>query len=565
MWQKRQRSRDANAPPAKRLRDHLVDLYGTGAVPADTVQELFDDAGAYADEGGRDDFQDLRGSAYEGGQRNAARDLRRKLMRRSQWPPLYEAMIRTWVRKDKALQEKKVAFLLPHELVFVLSEIGDAATMQSTAGLDKWNLKRHEEIYAQLQKPFLSLSLWGDGVPYSWDRKRSVDTWTLSFPGLADKKQRDIRIVLVTLPHECVVRETQDDVLSLLCWSLKCLAFGLCPSARHDGSPWEQGDTWRKARAGQEVMNAALLEVKGDWKQMAFCFSTPSWTSGPDKPICWRCHATKQSLKEDFGPTAFWLQPAGRVSHHEAITRLLEAGGSLSPLWSMPWMKMSALRLDWLHIADQGITPVFLGGVFSLVLADKEKGANEAERCKWLWSEVQAFYRRDGVEDRLYELTVNMIKPKKGPIELAGSGAQVKSLVPFGLELVNSWVEPDWEQMSVKACMQHLAACYTCLRSAQPVQGGGELLNHALGFQRNLQGLHLANPKRWQIRPKLHLFLELAAEGDRPSASWNYREESFGGSVGKQSHRKGGWPSPLAMSRSTLTKFCARERLPALK
>ena len=52
------RARDANAPPAKRLRDRLVDLYGTGAVPADAVQGLLDDAGAYADEGGRDDFQD---------------------------------------------------------------------------------------------------------------------------------------------------------------------------------------------------------------------------------------------------------------------------------------------------------------------------------------------------------------------------------------------------------------------------------------------------------------------------------------------------------------------------
>ena len=42
-----------------------MDLYGTGAVPADAVQGLLDDAGAFADEGGRDDFQDLRASVYE--------------------------------------------------------------------------------------------------------------------------------------------------------------------------------------------------------------------------------------------------------------------------------------------------------------------------------------------------------------------------------------------------------------------------------------------------------------------------------------------------------------------
>ena len=32
-----------------------------------------------------------------------------------------------------------------------------------------------------------------------------------------------------------------------------------------------------------------------------------------------------------------------------------------------------------------------------------------------------------------------MIKPKKGSIELSGSGAQIRCLVPFGLRLVNGW------------------------------------------------------------------------------------------------------------------------------
>ena len=39
----------------------------------------------------------------------------------------------------------------------------------------------------------------------------------------------------------------------------------------------------------------------------------------------------------------------------------------------VPRLPMDALRIDWLHVADQGITPVFLGGLFHMILADKNK------------------------------------------------------------------------------------------------------------------------------------------------------------------------------------------------
>ena len=216
-------------------------------------------------------------------------------------------------------------------------------------------------------------------------------------------------------------------------------------------------------------------------------------------------------------------------------------------------------------MADQGITPVFLGGLFHLVLKDDKLGPNEAARCAWLWEQIQAWYQAEKVSDRLHALVVTMIKPKKGPIELTGSGAQIRCLGPFGLRLVNGWdlADMDFEMMGAKICMRHLARCYDFL-SVEARQGEETLLQHALAYHHNLQGLHSMNPTRWQIRPKLHLFLELAAEPGPPSASWNYREESYGGSVSKQSHQKGGVGTPLAMSRSCLTKLCVKEGVPRL-
>ena len=156
-----------------------------------------------------------------------------------------------WSVRNQQVEPKKLAFLLPHEIVVTLRDVGSKDEVLTQAGgLDEYNKQRHAEIQQKLDGRFVSLSLWGDGVPFSWDRKRSVDTWTLAFPGLEEKVYRDIRVVLTAMPHECVTRETQDDVLSILTWSFQALAVGKFPSIRHDGEPWMEEDTWRKQRAG---------------------------------------------------------------------------------------------------------------------------------------------------------------------------------------------------------------------------------------------------------------------------------------------------------------------------
>ena len=162
------------------------------------------------------------------------------------------------------------------------------------------------------------------------------------------------------------------------------------------------------------MLPGALIEVKGDWKQLQAVFGVPGWTGGVDKPICWRCTASKRTLKEESGPEASWLQAANRLAHFECLERILQDSGELSPLWSFPWARMQCLRLDWLHVCDQGIGPVYLGGLFHLVLSDKTVGHNVEERCEWLWREVQNFYTRQGTKDKLHNLTVKMIKSKEG-------------------------------------------------------------------------------------------------------------------------------------------------------
>ena len=135
-------------------------------------------------------------------------------------------------------------------------------------------------------------------------------------------------------------------------------------------------------------------------------------------------------------------------------------------------------------------------------------------------------------------------------------------LVPFGKALVDAWDEPlEPEAFAARTSMRHLARCYEFLRADMPPQRDS-LLDNALALHANLLVLHGLNSKRWQVRPKVHMFLELCAEQGTPSCGWNYREESFGGSVSHQAHRRGGFGTSLAMSRGVLTKFCAKDALP---
>ena len=272
-------------------------------------------------------------------------------------------------------------------------------------------------------------------------------------------------------------------MLSILSWSFRCLAVGSYPLLRHDDEPWTPGDAYRKKREGQTLhLAAAVIEMKGDWKQLHAVFGVPYWRRAEHKPICWRCNASKITLKTEAGPTASWLQEANRLRHFQVLERVLEDGGTVSPLFSFPFFTMESLRIDWLHCADQGVSAVFLGGFFHWYLCQRAHGPNEESRCAQLWLEIQGFYRQEHVQDKLHNLTVSMIKPKKGSIELTGSGAQIRSLVPFGKLLVDSWVEPlGPETFAARSSMRHLSRCYEFLRADMPPQQDS-LLDNALAF-----------------------------------------------------------------------------------
>ena len=112
--------------------------------------------------------------------------------------------------------------------------------------------------------------------------------------------------------------------------------------------------------------------------------------------------------------------------------------------------------------------------------------------------------------------------------------------------------------------MNHLFQCYECLRDDPREAPKGKLLKEAVAFHHLLVTLHGVKPEVWELRPKHHMLLELALEDSGPASTWTYRDESYGGSVAHQTHRRGGEASALACSRAALTLFMAREPFPRL-
>ena len=162
---------------------------------------------------------------------------------------------------------KPMAFLLPHELLHQLGAHGDSTTLTSKLGLDRVTSEHIQSVQQILKKEVAALSFWADGVPFSWDRKKSIECWVMSLPGLPDPKDQQLRFPLVVYPAEMQSVNTPDAVMKVLSASLRVSASGVFPGERLDGRPFQEGDGWRKRRANQPLaLTGVVGMIRGDWK-----------------------------------------------------------------------------------------------------------------------------------------------------------------------------------------------------------------------------------------------------------------------------------------------------------
>ncbi len=558
----------AGLPPTKRLRNNLVDLYACNAVSAKRASELLADAEAAG-------VRSCSGLvSRKGALGNAARNLRRRLMQDSLWPKHYLAMVRCFDPKSVQEEWKGLHFLLPHEVLYSFVLHGDVDVINDRSAMDPLTLRHLQKCESEGDAagrglPMIGIGLWGDAAPCNWDRTESVQAYSWNLPGLGRAPWKGLRVPFTGLSTRHLGPNTHDDIMSIFAWSLQCLAVGLFPTRRHDSTPWQQGfDVVRQKRAASPLgLLGALVECRQDWKHLKECFKFPGWSQ--KSGICHLCSVTPEQLR-DVGEEAAWRQPAHRLSHWAFVERQLQQGLPLSPLFSAPWVTTALFKYDWLHVVDQGVAADWLGQVFDFLLRSPGLlvGTTIKTRCETLWKHLDAWYKAQGVQDRLQGLTPTMVRHQKQFPKLRCSAAQARALIPFLTSATARWLnrEPLEHEAIIVGCY-HLHQCYMAL-SEGSIFFADSLRANSRKFALQVLALEAASPRstrRWHVKPKLHAFLELCSDGSQPSLFWTYRDEDWGGSASRFSRRRGGLQNPRATSANMLLRFQLRTSMPQLK
>ena len=240
------------------------------------------------------------------------------------------------------------------------------------------------------------------------------------------------------------------------------------------------------------------------------------------------------------------------------VTNMLRRELLPSPLMSAPWVKASIFRRDWLHCADQGVAADFGGNLCSL-LVSKMPGANVQVRTHQLWEEIQRSYGAAGVpiRNQLNTLTPTMIQQQGKKPKLRANASEMRTLVPILHHVAQQFLDDaNPIEAAAKTAAWHLNECYKALAD-DVIFYHASLTEHSTAFA--LQMVALAdvheNTRLWQLKPKLHQWLELCAEGAKPAKCWTYRDEDFGASCARMAHRRGCKISAKAVSHNLLENF----------
>ena len=218
--------------PTKVLRQHVHSLYLNNKLSGQETEKLQAEIAECKVPGFKikKDFLKNRQVSQQ-----ANRNLLKRSLKHSQWPPVYVHEIRVFDPKNQVECLAKVAFMLPHEILFTLGEFNTAETLTVLSSATG-SVRRHcLEAQRQWGKPVAASGLWSDGTPFNWERNKSLELLLINFPGL----DSTWRFPIAAIPHEHLSKHaTLEDIFSLVAWSFQQCAVGKMPSQRHDGSPW---------------------------------------------------------------------------------------------------------------------------------------------------------------------------------------------------------------------------------------------------------------------------------------------------------------------------------------
>ncbi len=480
--------------------------------------------------------------------------------KQGQWPAFYSARIPFWDPRAEAVTHEDVPILLPHLVVEKLAKTMGEEAIRDCSGLDAHGLRELRRMQDQLQiaEGVVPLGLWGDSVPFTWDKKGSLQIIALSLPG-QEGVWADFRCVLSVWPKAFTCEDTIPEVLKVLAWSFQHCAAGHHPTSRHTGEPFHSKKDKELISSALQALPARslLMELRADWSYLKEAFGVPQWNEAAG--ACFLCGATPATMSHT-GPEACWRTQ--RLDHMSFISRQLRQGVRPSIIWDCPGLQTTNIRIDWLHTMDLGVTKSFAGGFVSYIVTLRLLGPREA-RFKLLNDELQMFYTGHPLgltaPSRLDNMNSRMLQRKNGGApQLFGRAAQIRGLVPWLVVLAEKYLGRRGTDLVLKEAAETLQLLYSNLSS------DAHLDNASLSqkMANLLKTLAEVRPQHFGLRPKVHFMqelLEYSAPGSKGSSAWTYRDEDFGGYIVRLAHAEGGPMRPAAMAQRTLRRFLALE------
>ena len=498
--------------------------------------------------------------------KNSKRDLLNKVIKDNDWPGLYWAEIPMKDVKSGGKKMTWMPFLLPHEWVSqYCKQLGAFADLVEND--DEELQERLLKLAKELGAPALvALGLHGDGVPIGGTMSPdSLDVFNLTL--ITSSQHSGLRVPLVCTQLKHTHKETFDAIVQVLCWSLRCLATGTKPSARHDGSAWLPSDKRRHVSPAQGKslgVQAVLAEIRADWVFLQKLLKFPAWNTGDG--LCWLCKCTHKSMRTLDTASAHWRYE--RLLPGQFLQWCRRQRRPVSELFSLPGVQPEIVFPDWMHSADMGVAQDVAGHVFVDSLATFGDSSSSKEACcTELWKLLQQWYEDTNVpaDHRMQQLAVKDFLRDGQPNKLRSKAAHARVLVPFLPYLCRRQMPDTARAKAATATAEALALCYHYLPQAPCAElatASRKFANSYCALQALVE-LETGN-QDWHIKPKLHLFQELCEFcGRNPRDFWCYADETFGNVCAKFAVRRGGIDSPGHNSSTILLHWCCSTPFPS--
>ena len=155
---------------------------------------------------------------------------------------------------------------------------------------------------------------------------------------------------------------TDDDVFTIMCWSLLALYYGRYPPKNWDGSDWIEGseDYNRRNQPLADGFCCVLWSIFGDLDHYYHKIKARRYSAS--EPCTWCSANTSTRLWSDFRPgLSAWMPTTYTAEQYRATM-----GAALHKLYDLPGVTILTLWPDYMHCKFMGSDAYFYGSVLTI-------------------------------------------------------------------------------------------------------------------------------------------------------------------------------------------------------